>query len=123
MNPRPSHKELSNKLRKAKELLACDCIDILEPQVILADSFELGYSFQIEFKAIVEEILALAETNNYAGSRPPKRSYETQIKGAELFAFAVQLPLLDNKAINFKFALYQDVLVVVSLHEDKKQEG
>lgn len=121
MNPRPTHKELSNKLRKAKELLGVDCIDILEPQVVLADSFELGYSFQVEFKAIVEEILALADFKNYAGSRPPQRSYETQIKGAELFAFVVQSPLLDNKDIYFKFALYQDVLVVVSLHEEKQE--
>ncbi len=121
MNPRPTHKELSNKLRKAKELLGVDCIDILEPQVVLADSFELGYSFQVEFKAIVEEILALADFKNYAGSRPPQRSYETQTKGAELFAFVVQSPLLDNKDIYFKFALYQDVLVVVSLHEEKQE--
>jgi hypothetical protein len=123
MKSRPTHKELSNKLRKTKELLGGGCIDILEPQVVLADSFELGYSFQLEFKAIVEEILDLAEPNNYAGSRPPLRSYETQIKGAELFAFVVQSSLLDNKGVYFKFALYQDVLVVVSLHEDKKQEG
>lgn len=123
MKSRPTHKELSNKLRKAKELLATGSIEILEPQVILADSLELGYSFQFEFKAIVEEILALADPNNYAGSRPPQRSYENQIKGAELFAFAFQSPLLDNKDVYFKFALYQDVLVVISLHEDKKQEG
>jgi hypothetical protein len=123
MNPRPTHKELSNKLRKAKELLEGGCIGILEPQVVLTDSFELGYSFQLEFKAIVEEILSLGGPNNYVGSRPPQRSYETQIKGAELFAFVVQSLLLDNKAVYFKFALYQDILVVISLHEDKKQEG
>lgn len=100
MNPRPTHKELSNKLRKARELLEGGCIDILEPQVVLTDSFELGYSVQLEFKAIIEEILVLADFKNYAGSRPPQRSYETQIKGAELFAFVVQSPLLDNKAVS-----------------------
>jgi len=46
-----------------------------------------------------------------------------RLKGVELFAFVVQSTLLDNKAVYFKFALYQDVLVVISLHEDKKQEG
>ena len=123
MNSRPTHKELSNKLRKANELLINGNVDILEPKVILADSLELGYSFKLEFNTIVQKILDLATPGNYAGGRPPLRSYETRIKNADLFAFIVQLPILDNKDVYFKFALYQDVLVVVSLHEDKNQEG
>lgn len=123
MNSRPTHKELSNKLRKANELLINGNVDILEPKVILADSLELGYSFKLEFNTIVQKILDLATPGNYAGGRPPKRSYETRIRNADLFAFIVQLPILDNKDVYFKFALYQDVLVVVSLHEDKNQEG
>ena len=123
MNSRPTHKELSNKLRKANELLINGNVDILEPKVILADSLELGYSFKLEFNTIVQKILDLATPGNYAGGRPPLRSYETRIRNADLFAFIVQLPILDNKDVYFKFALYQDVLVVVSLHEDKNQEG
>ena len=123
MNPRPSHKELSNKIRAAKELLETDSINILEPHVILADSLSLGYSFKLEFQAIIEQLLDAVSPADYAGSRPSQRSYETEIKGAELFAFVVQCALLDNQNVYFKFALYQDVLVVVSLHEDQKQEG
>jgi hypothetical protein len=123
MNSRPTHKELSNKLRRANKLLVNGNVDILEPKVILADSLELGYSFKLEFNTIVQKILDLATPGNYAGGRPPQRSYETRIKNADLFAFIVQLPILDNKDVYFKFALYQDFLVVVSLHEDKNQEG
>ena len=123
MNPRPSHKELTNKIRTAKELFDTCCIDILEPNVILEDSFQLGYSFQHEFKAIVERVLSTITPENYAGSRPPQKAYESQIKGADLLAFVIQCPLLENKDVYFKFALYLDVLVVVSLHEDKKKEG
>jgi len=72
---------------------------------------------------VVKEIFELARPECYAGTRPPQRSYESTIKGAELFAFVVQSPLLDHKQVYFKFALYQDVLMVVSLHEDRQQEG
>lgn len=123
MNPRPSHKELSNKIKTAKRLLETNSINILEPHVVLADSLDLGYSFKLEFQAIIEQLLDTVSPGDYAGSRPPQQSYETEIKGADLFAFVVQCPFLDNKNVYFKFALYQDVLVVVSLHEDKKQEG
>jgi hypothetical protein len=123
MNNRPTHKELSKKLKKATELLSGGRVDILEPDVILADSFKLGYSFKIEFNTIVGEILNQATPKNYAGARPPQNSYETKIQGAELFAFVVSLPDLDNRSVYFKFSLYQDVLIVVSLHEDRAQEG
>ena len=123
MNNRPTYKELSNKLRNAIELFENDNIDILRPDVVLADSLELGYSFRSEFKAIVKEVLDQANPDNYAGSRPPQKAYEAEIKGAELFAFVVQIPFLEDKEIYFKFALYKDVLMVVSLHEDRAQEG
>lgn len=123
MTNRPSHRELAGKIKKATELLSDGRIDILEPDVILADSFELGYSFKIEFNAIVGEILNKATPENYTGARSPQQSYETKIRGAELFAFVVNLPDLDNRNVYFKFALYEDDLMVVSLHEDRPQEG
>lgn len=122
MTPRPSHKELSNKLHQASELAAQGSISILDPSVIVTDAIELGYSFQLEFDSIFQELLSKAKPENYAGGRPPQRSYETRIKGAELYAFVVQSEHLSGTAVYFKYALYDDVVVLVSLHQDK-QEG
>ena len=121
MNPRPSHKELSKKLRQAIELVTEGKVSILEPNVILADSMELGYSFKLEFYPIIQELLNLAAPENYAGARPPQQSYEAEIKGADLYAFVVESSQLNGINIYFKFALYKDALVIVSLHEDRKE--
>jgi hypothetical protein len=118
MNPRPTHKELSSKLKHAISLVTSGSVSILEPDVILADAIELGYSFE-DFHSIIEELLNSATPENYAGSRPPSKSYETKIKGAELYAFVVQSVFLGGIDIYFKFALYNDVLVIVSFHEDR----
>ncbi len=121
MNPRPSHKELSKKLRQSIELVTQGRISILEPNVILADSMQLGYSFKLEFYPIIQELLSLATPENYAGARPPQQSYEAKIKGADLYAFVVKSSQLSGINVYFKFALYSDALVIVSLHEDRKE--
>lgn len=121
MNPRPSHKELSKKLRQAIELVTEGRVSILEPNAILADSLELGYSFKLEFYPIIQELLSLATPEKYAGARPPQQSYEAEIKGADLYAFVVESSQLNGINVYFKFALYNDALVVVSLHEDRKE--
>lgn len=123
MNPRPTHKELSNKIRLAGSLLDSGAISILEPAVILADAMELGYSFDKEFSSIFQELLSLATPENYAGARPPQQSYEAAIKGTELFAFVVQPTLLESVDVYFKFALYNDCLMLVSLHRNRKGEN
>jgi hypothetical protein len=121
MNPRPSHKELSNKLRQAIKLVTEGRVSILEPNAILADSIELGYSFIPEFNLVIQELLNLATPENYIGARPPQQSYEAEIKGADLYAFVVESSQLNGTNIYFKFALYNDALVIVSLHEDRKE--
>jgi len=121
MTVRPSHRELSKKLRDATALLRKGFVTILEPDVIIADAFELGYSFKKEFNSIFQELLDVITPDNYAGTRPPLRSYEAEIQGAELFAFVAESTLLDGITVYFKFALYNDTLVIVSLHKDRKE--
>jgi hypothetical protein len=82
---------------------------------------ELGYSFKLEFYPIIQELLNLAAPENYAGARPPQQSYEAEIKGADLYAFVIESSQLNGINIYFKFALYNDALVIVSLHEDRKE--
>ena len=120
MNLRPTYKELANKIKLAVTLFASGAFSILEPGVILNDAMELGYSFEKEFSSIFQELLSLATPENYAGARPPLRSYEAAIKGAELYAFVVQPTLLESVDVYFKFALYNDCLMLVSLHRDRK---
>ncbi len=122
MNPRPSHKELAKKLRHATALVTKGLVSILEPNVILADAMELGYSFKLEFYSLLLELLHLATPENYAGTRPPLRSYESKIQGADLYAFVIKSAHLGGIDVYLKFAVYNDVLVIVSLHEDRKGE-
>lgn len=119
MNPRPTHKELSKKLKHAILLARSGAVVILAPEVILADAMNLGYSFGEDFPVILQELLNLATPENYVGSRPPAKSYETAIKGAELFAFVIRSAFFRGLDVYFKFALYNDMLVVISLHEDR----
>ena len=110
-------------MQKANDLLSNNAISILDNDVIIADSLDLGYSFEVEFGVIVQELLSLATPGNYAGSTPPQKSYEAAIIGADLYAFVVTSAHLDGLDIYFKFALYNDALVVISLHEDKKERN
>ena len=59
--------------------------------------------------------------NDYSGSRPPKRSYEDEISGLDLFAFVVKIDRFPVP-VYYKFSLTKDELWLVSLHKDKKNK-
>lgn len=118
---RPSHKELTGKLKETRSLAAEGRISILEPFSFACDAIELGY----EINEISETIVSLLDEitpDYYAGSRPPQRSYEDFIKGADLFAFEWQSRLL-KADIYFKFAIRERQLWLVSLHKSRRAHG
>jgi len=83
---RPSYKELNNKIQKAREAVLESRIYILDQEIIAADALEIGYLVK-EISNVLSVILNEITPSNYAGQRPPQRSYEDKIKGCELFAF------------------------------------
>src|SRR6056297_3103316 len=115
---RPSKKELFHKLRDAKIAVQEQAVFLINLDVIAEDAIELGYDIGSEFFDVLMELIEEAELSHYAGSRPPQRSYEDDIEGLELFAFAIESCRFGCR-LYFKFALKESSLWLVSLHKDR----
>ncbi len=111
---RPSHKELNKKFLQAKGSLY-----ILNQHIIAADALNLGYLIEEIYEVLIE-ILTELKPDYYAGSYPPQRSYETEIKESELFVFRWTSGRFGCDTY-FKFALKQGHLWIVSLHEHREK--
>ena len=91
----------------------------VEPDVVAADAINLGYQI-INLKSVLLSILEEIDVKkNYAGSRPPQKSYESKILGYELFAFSWISKYFGCETY-LKFALKQEIFWLVSLHEDRR---
>ncbi len=115
---RPSHKELTGKIRQAKDLVSKGAVQILNQMAVAADALELGYDTS-DLSALIANILNEIDPNrHYAGERPPQRSYEQDIQGLDLFAFRLFFKPFGT-VIYFKFAVSQDQFWLVSLHQHR----
>lgn len=114
---RPSHKELSGKLRTALEAVHSDQIQLVEPVVIVADAIELEYSLT-ELQAVLLDLLTCAGPEHYTGNRPPARSFETGIRDLDLWAFTVAISRFATP-VYFKFTIKNGWFYLVSLHVDR----
>jgi hypothetical protein len=115
---RPSHKELYNKLSKARMAVSKGLISLLNQDIIAADAIELEYTIGTELIPVLEELLDYTTPGNYAGSRPPQKSYEHEVKGLDLFSFVADCRRLKCR-VYYKFALVEERLWLVSLHQDR----
>lgn len=118
---RPSHRELSGKIKTAKKAVAEGCIRQINRKAMVSDALESGYLFEDEFLEIFYDLLNNTTPEHYTGTKPPQRSYETDIIGMELFAFKVRSGILDLM-IYYKFSIKKNCCYVVSLHKDKGKE-
>jgi hypothetical protein len=115
---RPSNKELHNKLREAGIAISKGLISLLNQDIIAADAIELEYTIGTELIPILQELLDYTTPDHYAGSRPPQKSYEREIKGLDLFPFVADCHRLKCR-VYYKFALVEGRLWLVSLHQDR----
>jgi hypothetical protein len=115
---RPSNKELYNKLREAGIAVSKGLISLLNQDIIAADAIELEYTIGTELIPILQELLDYTTPDHYAGSRPPQKSYEREIKGLDLFPFVADCRRLKCR-VYYKFALVEGRLWLVSLHQDR----
>ncbi len=115
---RPSTKELYNKLRKARTAVAGGRLAIIHQEALVSDALELGYFIETELGDVIAELLDEASPAHYAGSKPPQRSYEHDIKDLELLAFEVESRRFQCR-VYFKFALAVEVLWLISLHQSR----
>ena len=120
---RPSHKELYGKLHSARQAIREGRVALLNQLSLAADAIEMGFSIEFELNAVLIELFDETSPAHYAGSKPPQRSYEQDIRGLELFAFIVESSRFKCR-VYFKFALEEEIFWLVSLHPNrpKKEE-
>lgn len=118
---RPSHRELSGKINAAKKAVKEDHIRLINQSVLVADALELGYLFEDEFLDIFSDLLNNTNPEHYAGAKPPQESYETEIKGMELFAFKTYSNILELM-VYYKFSIKNNFCYLVSLHKNREGE-
>ena len=118
---RPSFKELNNKIRQAKSAVMERKVVILDYEVVLADSFALEFEIE-EIHDVLSEVLHGISPEDYAGARPPQRSYEKEILDQDLYAFHCWSERFGCR-VYLKFALKQDRLWLISLHRDRPEKG
>jgi hypothetical protein len=117
---RPSHKELSKKIREAKKAVSENRIILINQDVIACDALELGYLIEQELAGVLSGLLDEISPENYAGKRPPERSYEKEIEDLDLFAFKVESSRF-RCIVYVKFALAGGDIWLVSLHQDRRK--
>jgi len=115
---RPSYKEISRKLKLAKEAVSENRISILNPVSVAADTLELGLNLR-NISNILSDLLEEIGPNDYAGQYPPQRSYEPGIRDSELLAFQWLSKNLGCK-VYLKFTIKENQLWLVSLHQARK---
>lgn len=117
---RPSHKELYKKILEARKAVANGLINLINQDAIVCDAMELGYLIEPDLIGVLTSLLNEITPNNYAGKRPPEKSYERKIEDLDLFAFRVESRWF-NCTVYLKFALYDNELWIVSLHQNREK--
>ena len=115
---RPSHKEITSKIKQAKRALLENRISIINPISVATDAIEPGLSFG-EISKILFDLLEEITPKDYAGQYPPQRSYVNEIKDGELSAFQWLSKSLGCK-VYLKFTIKENQLWLVSLHQAQK---
>ena len=118
---RPSHKELYNKIRGAKEAVSSGLVNIINQEVIACDALELDYLIESDLLNVLSSLLGEISPDNYVGKKPPEKSYEHKIQNMDLFAFRMDSSWFKCK-VYLKFALYDGELWLVSLHQHRERK-
>lgn len=106
------------KLRDAKAAVKSGNVFLINQDAIAADAIDLEYDIGNELFEVLDHLLEETTLDQYAGSRPPQKSYDQEIKGLELFAFVVDSRRFQCR-VYFKFTIIEETLWLVSLHHDR----
>ena len=115
---RPSDKELFDKLRQALVAAQNRQVLLIDQDTLAEDAIELGYSIEEELLEVLIELLNETDQGDYAGSRPPQRSYKDEIQDLELFPFSPHSTRFGCR-VYLKFAISSGSIWLVSLHKDR----
>ncbi|WP_291319066.1 hypothetical protein [Desulfonatronospira sp.] len=116
---RPTPREILNKLQKARETLQDKRLFLIDQDTIAEHAIELEYDIDHDLHQVLQELLSLASMGDYAGSRPPQKSYKGDIKDLEIFPFIVYSTRFGCR-VYFKFTISLDGLWLISLHKERR---
>lgn len=117
MIKRPSAKELYDRIRQAGRIVDDGPIYLVEDEPIIADALDLGYEIA-EISRVLKRLLNEISQKDYAGTRPPQKSYKNPILDCELYAFSWESRHFGCR-VYLKFTLKGETFWLVSLHEDR----
>lgn len=120
MIKRPSPKEIYDRLRQARAIIDDGPIYLVEDEPIIADALDLGYDIA-EISGGLKRLFNEISQKDYAGTKPPQKSYKGPILDCELYAFSWESGYFGCR-LYLKFALKGDAIWLVSLHEDRSRK-
>jgi hypothetical protein len=116
---RPSDGELDRKLKGAKAALKAYTGLFANINKAVGELNVLDVESPNQIWELIVELLEEVSPKDYAGTRPPQKSYEKTIEGVELFAFCWDSKKLGQK-MYIKFALKDSRYYYLSLHRSKE---
>lgn len=116
---RPSDGELDRKLTAAKAALKTCKGLFANINKAAGELNALDMESSSQVWRLIAELLEEISPKDYAGSRPPQKSYEKMIEGKELFAFCWESKKL-RQNMYIKFALKDNRYYYLSLHKSKE---
>lgn len=115
---RPSHRELSGKLKQALDSVSKGKIAFVNADALYADLLELDFLIE-DLQLVLPKLLREIRPGNYRGQRPPGKSYEEPILNCDLFAFRWTSNVFGCR-MYLKFAIKMEYLWLVSLHRHRE---
>ncbi len=120
---RPSARELTKVLQAAKVALEEGNGAFANFVKASSELEELDVADHASFWKLIRAALEEITIDDYAGSKPPQKSYEKKIEDCELFAFCWRSTIF-QKQMYIKFAVEKKWYFHVSLHETRfREEG
>lgn len=116
---RPSVRELDGKIQSAIVIVAAGARfffanDEASMAEIRSECHDLD-TLEADILACMKEV----KSSDYAGGRPPQKSYESKIKDCDLFAFAWDSTHMSER-MYLKFVIKNENFYYVSFHKDRK---
>lgn len=118
---RPSEHELCKRIEEAKNFLDKQNGLFANPAKAVGELYSLNIGDTNELWVLIRQLLEELTPQDYAGGRPPQKSYERVIANHELYAFSWDSRTLNHK-MYIKFALKQNRFYYVSLHASNVKE-
>ncbi len=115
---RPTSKELFDKLKKAREAVFDGRVSIIDPETVAEHAIELEYDIDLDLHEVLKELLIQISGDDYAGARPPQKSYKGDIRGLEIFPFVLYSSRFACR-VYLKFAIQGEIFWLISLHKDR----